>query len=225
MRVKELVVCAALTTVAVAVLAVADPGEARAQCPDSLIWQWPRAESLLPTDGHIVVKGFGALGRQVANLARRRPVLLGDNGDRVPVVVLSVMEVGQRDELGVPITEATLVPTRRLTPETRYRLWFEAPDPARGSAWDLLVWTTAPGPLAFLPEQVTKRPDLPPECGGVLGEVIGAADVEYLKLPVGGEALWSRSYRLLAVILFHCGAAVLAAAWMHARGRRAREAR
>lgn len=224
MRVRDLVVCAAWTTVAAAVLAVA-PGEARAQCPDSLIWQWPRAESLLPTDGHIVVKGFGALGQQVANLARRRPALLGENGDRVPLVVLSVVEVGQRDELGVPITEATLVPTRRLLPDMRYRLGFDRPDPGRGGAWDLLVWTTAAGPLAFLPEQVSKRPDLPPECGGVLGEVIGAADVEYLKLPARGGSRWSRGYQLFAVIMFHCGVAVLAAAWMHARGRRAREAR
>lgn len=216
MRVKGLLVCALLCL---------GTGEAWAQCPDSLLWQWPRAESLLPTDGHIVVKGFGSLGRQVGALARRRPVLLAEGGDRVPLVVLSVVEVGQLDELGVPVTEATLVPMRRLEPQTRYRLWFETPDPSRSSAWKLLVWTTAPGPLAFLPEQVSKRPDLPPECGGVLGEAIRPAAVEYLSSPARGGARWSSGYRLLAVILFHCGAAVLAAAWMHSRGRRPREAR
>jgi hypothetical protein len=220
MRVKHLVMCIAGAACLLAA------GEARAQCPDSLLWQWPRAESLLPTDGHIVVKGFGALGRQVAALARRRPELLAEGGDRVPLVVLSVSET-PRDGLGVPVMEATLVPTRRLLPETRYRLQFGTPDPTRGSAWALLVWTTAPGPLAFLPEQVTQRPDLPPQCGGggLRGEALMAADFESLKRPLGDPSPWSHGYTLLAVIVFHCGVAVLAAAWMHARGRRLREAR
>src|SRR5262245_21783871 len=104
MRVKDLVVCFACATCLMAA------GEARAQCPDSLLWQWPRAESLLPTDGHVVVKGFGSLGRQVAALGRRRPELLAEGGDRVPLVVLSVIET-PRDGVGVPVVEATLIPT------------------------------------------------------------------------------------------------------------------
>ena len=194
-----------------------------AQCPDSLLWSTPGGSALLPTDGYIVVKGFGPVGRQVSELAHRRPTLRAE-GDVVPVVVIGVDE-GSADDLSIPVAEATLVPLRHLKPGTRYQLDLADLDPRRGSAWKNMVWTTAPAEgVAFQPEKVlAEKSDGPRECAGVLGEKVDTRG-DIIRVPVPPPRKWALGFKLLAVIVLHCGLAVATAAWIATRGRKQSEA-
>jgi hypothetical protein len=190
--------------------------EASAQCPDSLLWATPQSEALIAADGHIVVRGMGSFGRQVATLAGRSPSLEGD-GDHVPLVVLSVHTTG--DALQSEIVEAVLVPIRPLRAGKWYRLALDHRDPSWGSAWKRMAWFVSPG-IVLPAEKVTSRIDGPVDCTGPLSETMAAFETEYIRLPPRQGATYSMGHRVLAVVLFHVGVAVAAAAWVHARGRR-----
>lgn len=128
----------------IAACALAAAGDADAKCMSSNVSALPEMATRLPTNGRIVLEGYGGAQALVDGLGTRRPVLAAA-GDVVPLRVTS------RFAGEMAVKQVVLVPERTLKPNTKYELRLLAPgDPLpqvwNGSARVTMAWTTAAGP-------------------------------------------------------------------------------
>lgn len=104
---------------------------APADCYDWKLSAWPPSGTKLPTNGRIVLIGYGLAQPQVAKIAERKPRLLAKSLDPLtftPPIRLEVVELHVGE---LKLTQAVLKPEKPLFPGTRYTLAFEqtADDP------------------------------------------------------------------------------------------------
>ena len=119
-----------------------------AMCSSSAFWAWP--DKTLPTNGHILITGYGMTQPTVRTVGRQRPVLVG-GGQTVPLTVKALYE-GQ-----LRVTQVLLEPAHPLLPSTRYELRLERPTQGQlmvrtDGKRTLRAWTTGKKADAIVPK-------------------------------------------------------------------------
>lgn len=138
-------------TAALALAAALLPVAAQAKCAYYTSWTFPEAGATLPTNGRIVLDGYGALQPVIAEIEARRPELRSAT-ERVALRVVTIHK-GQFN-----LTQVVLAPVRELRPRTRYELHLELRKDDKpvvrfdGGKEAAYSWTTGPGPDQAVPE-------------------------------------------------------------------------